>query len=203
MWSHSGCVEKKASSAASLVVSSVVPETLLLVGFYTVASGKASIRFPEALDAALTYGWIDGLRKRLDPEIYTVRFTPRKKDSYWSAVNTKRAKQLIEEKRMKPAGLAAFNARDEEKTRRYSYERANAALDAASLRALKADRKAYTFFEALPPGMKRVIAHWIASAKREETRARRLALLIERSRAGKRIDLLNPRARQSPAPPQT
>jgi uncharacterized protein YdeI (YjbR/CyaY-like superfamily) len=167
-------------------------ETLLLVGFYTVASGKASIRFPEALDAALSYGWIDGLRKRLDPEIYTVRFTPRKKDSYWSAVNTKRAKQLIEEKRMKPAGLAAFKARDEEKTRRYSYERDNAALDAASLRALKADRKAYAFFEALPPGMKRAVTHWIASAKREETRQRRVAHLIERSRAGKRIDLLNP-----------
>jgi len=167
-------------------------ETLLLVGFYTVASGKASIRFPEALDAALSYGWIDGLRKRLDPEIYTVRFTPRKKDSYWSAVNTKRAKQLIEEKRMKPAGLAAFKARDEEKTRRYSYERDNAALDAASLRALKADRTAYAFFEALPPGMKRAVTHWIASAKREETRQRRVAHLIERSRAGKRIDLLNP-----------
>ncbi|HYS25359.1 MAG TPA: YdeI/OmpD-associated family protein [Vicinamibacterales bacterium] len=167
-------------------------ETLLLVGFYTVASGKASIRFPEALDAALSYGWIDGLRKRLDPEIYTVRFTPRKKDSYWSAVNTKRAKQLIEEKRMKPAGLAAFKARDEEKTRRYSYERDNAALDAASLRALKADRTACAFFEALPPGMKRAVTHWIASAKREETRQRRVAHLIERSRAGKRIDLLNP-----------
>ena len=166
----------------------------LLVGFHKVGSGKPSITYTEALDAALAYGWIDGVRKRLDAGTYTIRFTPRKKDSYWSLVNTKRAKQLIDQGRMKPPGLAAFNARDEEKTRRYSYERANAALDAASLRALKADRKAYTFFEALPPGMKRVIAHWIASAKREETRARRLALLIERSRAGKRIDLLNPRA---------
>jgi uncharacterized protein YdeI (YjbR/CyaY-like superfamily) len=167
-------------------------ETLLLVAFYTVGSGRPSVRYPEALDAALAYGWIDGMRKRLDPEIYTVRFTPRKKDSYWSAVNTKRAKQLIEEKRMKPAGLAAFKARDEEKTRRYSYERDNAALDAASLRALKADRKAYAYFETLPPGMKQVVTHWITSAKREETRQRRLAHLIERSRAGKRIDLLRP-----------
>jgi len=167
-------------------------ETLLLVGFYTVASGKASIRYPEALDAALSYGWIDGMRKRLDPDTYTVRFTPRTRDSYWSVVNTKRAKQLIEQGRMKPAGLAAFTARDEEKTRRYSYERDNAALDAASLRALKADRKAYAFFQALAPGMKRAVTHWIASAKQEETRARRLAHLIERSRAGKRIDPLNP-----------
>ena len=166
----------------------------LLVGFYTVASRKPSMRFPEALDAALCYGWIDGLRKRLDEDTYTVRFTPRKTDSYWSAVNTKRAKQLIEQGSMKPAGLAAFNARDEERTRRYSYERDSAVLDAASVRALKADRKAYAFFEGLPPGMKRAVAHWITSAKRVETRQRRLAHLIERSRAGKRIDLLNPRA---------
>jgi uncharacterized protein YdeI (YjbR/CyaY-like superfamily) len=166
--------------------------TLLLVGFYTVASGKPSVKFPEALDAALAHGWIDGLRRRVAPDVYTVRFTPRKKDSYWSAVNTKRAKQLIEQKRMTPAGLAAFNARDEERTRRYSYERDNAVLDAASRRALKADRTAYAFFEALPPGMKRAVTHWIASAKREETRQRRVAHLIERSRAGKRIDLLRP-----------
>ena len=131
-------------------------ETLLLVGFYTVGSGKPSIRYPEALDAALVYGWIDGMRKRLDRETYTIRFTPRAKDSYWSGVNTKRAKELIEQKRMKPAGFKAFKTRDDERTRRYSYERDNAALDAASLRALKADRKAFTFFQALPPGMKRV-----------------------------------------------
>lgn len=167
---------------------------VLLVGFYTVASGRASMRFPEALDAALCHGWIDGLRKRLDVDTYTVRFTPRAEDSYWSAVNTRRAKQLIEQGRMTRAGLAVFNARDEERTRRYSYERDTAVLDAASLRALKADRKAYAFFEGLPPGMKRAVTHWIASAKRDETRARRLAHLIERSRAGKRIDLLNPRA---------
>src|SRR2546422_11074066 len=85
-------------------------EALLLVGFYTVASGRPSIRYPDALDAALSYGWIDGMRKRLDPDTYTIRFTPRKKDSYWSAVNTKRAEALIEQRRMKPAGLAAFKA---------------------------------------------------------------------------------------------
>ena len=170
-------------------------ERLLLVGFYTVGSARPSIRYPEALDAALAYGWIDGMRKRLDPNTYTIRFTPRKTDSYWSAVNTKRAKLLIGQGRMRRAGLAAFNARDAQKTRRYSYERDNPTLDAASLRALKADRKAYAFFEALPPGMKRVATHWITSAKREETRARRLAHLIERSRAGKRIDLLRPLSR--------
>jgi uncharacterized protein YdeI (YjbR/CyaY-like superfamily) len=166
----------------------------LLVGFYKVGSRKPSMTYSEALDVALMYGWIDGVRKSLGADAYTIRFTPRKKDSYWSAVNTKRAEALIEQGRMKRAGLAAFTARDEEKTRRYSYERDHAALDAASLRALKADRRAYAFFEALPARMKRLVTHWIMSAKREETRARRLAHLIERSRAGKRIDLLNPRA---------
>jgi len=170
-------------------------ERLLLVGFYTVGSARPSIRYPDALDAALAYGWIDGMRKRLDSETYTIRFTPRKTDSYWSAVNTKRARALIRQRRMKPAGLAAFKARDEEKTRRYSYERDNAVLDAASLRALKADREAYAYFEALPPWVKRVVTHWVTSAKREATRARRLAHLIERSRAGKRIDLLRPLSR--------
>jgi len=102
---------------------------------------------------------------------------------------------LIAQGRMKRAGLAAFNARDAQKTGRYSYERDNPTFDAASLRALKADRKAYAYFEALPPGVKRVVTHWITSARREDTRTRRLAHLIERSRAGKRIDLLRPVSR--------
>jgi uncharacterized protein YdeI (YjbR/CyaY-like superfamily) len=87
-------------------------ESWLLVGFYTVASAKPCMRFPEALDAALAYGWIDGLRHRVAPDVYTVRFTPRKKDSFWSATNTKRALELIEARRMKPAGLAAFKRRN-------------------------------------------------------------------------------------------
>ena len=166
--------------------------SVLLVGFYKVGSRKASITYREALDAALAYGWIDGVRTGLDAAAYTIRFTPRKKGSYWSTVNTNRARELIKLHRMKPAGLAAFERRDEEKTRRYSYERDNAALDAASLRALRADRKAFAYFQTLPPGMKRLYAYWITSAKREETRARRLAIVIERSRAGRRIDPFHP-----------
>jgi uncharacterized protein YdeI (YjbR/CyaY-like superfamily) len=166
--------------------------SVLLVGFYTVGSGKASLTYRDALDAALAYGWIDGVRRGLDANAYTIRFTPRKKGSYWSAVNTKRAKELIKSRRMTPAGLAAFKRRDEEKTRRYSYERENATLDAAALRALRADRKAFAFFRTLPPGMQRLYAYWITSAKREETRARRIAIVIERSRAGKRIDPFHP-----------
>ncbi|PYR81436.1 MAG: bacteriocin-protection protein [Acidobacteria bacterium] len=167
-------------------------ETLLLVGFYTVASGKPSIRFPQALDAALAYGWIDGLRHRVGADVYTVRFTPRKKDSFWSATNTKRALELINERRMKPAGLAAFERRDEERTRRVHAARDNPVLDAATLRALKADKKAYAYFQALPPGMKRLYTFFITSAKRDATRAKRLAIVLERCRAGKRIDPFHP-----------
>ena len=167
-------------------------EQLLLVGFYTVASGKPCMRFPEALGAALAYGWIDGLRRRVDADIYTVRFTPRKTNSFWSATNTKRAVELIQQRRMKPAGLAAFKRRDEERTRRHHAARDNPTLDAASLRALKADKKAYAYFQAMPPGRKRLYTFWIASAKRDNTRAKRLAVVLERCRTGKPIDPFHP-----------
>ena len=167
-------------------------EEVLMVGFHTVASGKPCMRFPDALDAALTYGWIDGLRHRVDADVYTVRFTPRKKDSFWSATNTKRARELIRERRMKPAGLAAFKRRDQERTRRHHAARDNPTLDAASLRALKADKKAWAHFQALPPGRKRLYTFWIASAKRDDTRAKRLAVVLERCRAGKPIDPFHP-----------
>jgi uncharacterized protein YdeI (YjbR/CyaY-like superfamily) len=170
-------------------------ETLLLVGFHTVASAKASIRFPQALDAALAYRWIDGLRHRVAADVYTVRFTPRKKDSFWSATNTKRALELIKERRMKPAGLAAFKRRDEDRTRRHHAARDNPTLDAATLRALKADKKAFAYFQSLPPGMKRLYTFWIASAKRDASRAKRLAVIRERCHAGKRIDPFHPFSR--------
>jgi uncharacterized protein YdeI (YjbR/CyaY-like superfamily) len=171
-------------------------ESLLLVGFHTVASGKPCMRFPEALDAALAYGWIDGLRHRVAPDVYTVRFTPRKKDSFWSATNTKRALELIKERRMKAAGLAAFERRDEDRTRRHHAARDTPALDPASLRALKTDKKAYANFQALPPGRKRLYTFWIASAKRDDTRAKRLAVVLERCRAGTRIDPFHPFSRE-------
>ncbi len=164
----------------------------LLVGFYKVKSGKPSITYRDALDAALAYGWIDGVRQGVNDSVYTIRFTPRKKNSYWSAANTKRAKELTAQGRMKRAGSAAFSARDEKRTARYSYERANPVLDGQTLRALKADRKAYTYFQALPPGMKRLYTFWITSAKREDTRAKRLAVILERCRSGKRIDPFHP-----------
>jgi uncharacterized protein YdeI (YjbR/CyaY-like superfamily) len=164
----------------------------LLVGFYKVGSGRPSITYTEALDAALAYGWIDGVRQGVSDTVYTIRFTPRKRRSYWSAINIRRAKALIGQGRMKPSGLAAFKRRDEDRTRRFSHERENAVLDAAALRALKADKKAFAFFQTLSPSMKRLYAFWIVSAKRDATRAKRLAVVLERCHAGKRIDPFHP-----------
>lgn len=164
----------------------------LLVGFYKVTSGKPSVTYREALDAALAYGWIDGVRRRLDATAYTIWFTPRRPGSYWSAVNTKRAKTLIAQGRMRAAGLAAFRKRDEERTRRLSQQRKTATLDPAALRALRADKKAFAYFQTLAPGMKRLYAFWIISAKRDATRAKRIAVVLERCRAGRRIDPFHP-----------
>jgi uncharacterized protein YdeI (YjbR/CyaY-like superfamily) len=170
--------------------------TALLVGFHKVGSVKGSITYREALDAALIHGWIDGVRQRLDEDAYTIRFTPRKKDSFWSATNTKRALELIKQRRMKPVGLAAFKRRDEDRTRRHHATRDNATLDAAALRVLRADKKAYAYFQTMPPGMKRLYAFWITNAKREATRVKRLAVVLQRCRAGKRIDPFHPFRRE-------
>jgi uncharacterized protein YdeI (YjbR/CyaY-like superfamily) len=164
----------------------------LLVGFYKKESGRGGITYPEALDEALSFGWIDGVRKRIDAEAYTIRFTPRKPGSIWSAVNIARAGELTAQGLMKPPGLRAFRERDQQKTQLYSYEREQGNLDPALDAVLRANRKASTFFDAQPPGYRKVATFWVMSAKKEETRARRLAHLIERSASGTRIDLLSP-----------
>jgi uncharacterized protein YdeI (YjbR/CyaY-like superfamily) len=163
----------------------------LLVGFHRKESGRG-ITYPEALDQALSFGWIDGVRKRVDAEAYTVRFTPRKPGSIWSAVNIKRVGDLTAQGLMRPPGLRVFRERDEGKTRRYSYEREQAKLDPAFEAALRANQKAAAFFDRQPPGYRKVTIFWVMSAKKEETRARRLAHLIERSASGARIDPLSP-----------
>jgi uncharacterized protein YdeI (YjbR/CyaY-like superfamily) len=166
-------------------------ETQLLVGFHKKATGRG-ITYQEALDEALAHGWIDGVRKRLDDSSYTIRFTPRKPGSIWSVVNTRRLQELIAQKRMKPPGLRVFEQRDQAKTRQYSYERENAKLDTALEAALRANAKAAAFFDAQPPGYRKITTFWVMSAKQEATRSRRLAQLIERSAQGARIDLLKP-----------
>ena len=163
-------------------------ETELWVGMYKKASGKGGVTYKDALDEALCFGWIDGVRKRFDDESFQQRFTPRTAKSYWSAVNTKRAQELIKEKRMAPAGRRAFEARDAAASGRYSFEREAAAFDAKQLKLFKANKKAWTFFEAQPPGYRRLMAFFVMSAKKEETKSKRLERLIAASAAGRRLE---------------
>jgi len=160
----------------------------LSVGFHKKTSGIRSITYQEALDEALCFGWIDGVRRNLDDTSYTIRFTPRKPKSVWSAVNIKRAHELIAAGRMTPVGLAAFEKRDEQRARQYSYDRESVEFDDASEKAFRANEKAWAFFRAQPRGYQRLHTWWVVSAKREETRAKRLAVLIEASAEGRRLD---------------
>jgi uncharacterized protein YdeI (YjbR/CyaY-like superfamily) len=159
----------------------------LWVGFYRKASGKKGLTYPEAVDAALCFGWIDGVKKRVDEDSYTHRFTPRTAGSIWSAVNTRRATELVALGLMAPPGLEAFERRDRAKTKLYSYENRPSAFDAEIERAFKANGAAWTFFRAQPPGYQKILTFWVMSAKRDETRRRRLAALIKSSAEGVRI----------------
>jgi uncharacterized protein YdeI (YjbR/CyaY-like superfamily) len=167
-------------------------ESELLVGFYKVGSGKPSITWPQSVDEALCYGWIDGVRRSLGAEAYTIRFTPRKQKSTWSAVNINRVGELIELGRMQPAGLKAFHAREESNSRIYAYEnRDKAAFDPVLEERFRANEKAWNFFQAQPPGYRKTATFWVASAKQEATRLRRLDQLIADSAAGRRLAQLN------------
>ena len=157
------------------------------VGFYKKSTGVPSITWPESVDAALCYGWIDGLRIRIDEERYAIRFTPRKPGSHWSDVNIKRGKELMEAGLMHPEGLAAYQNRKEKRSRRASYEQKKVVLDTAYERQLKANPKAWDFFQSLPPSVQKTTIWWVMSAKKEETRVKRLEVLIQCSAEGKRI----------------
>ena len=166
-------------------------ERELLVGFYKKGSGRPSLTWPESVDEALCFGWIDGVRRTLDAESYVIRFTPRRRGSIWSRVNTRRAKELIEAGRMQPAGLRAFEARDPEKTALYAYDRETPAqLGPEEEAQFRADAAAWAFFQSQPPGYRRLAALWVVSAKQEATRQRRLRTLIEDSAARRRIGSL-------------
>jgi uncharacterized protein YdeI (YjbR/CyaY-like superfamily) len=175
-------------------------QTELLVGFYKKGSGKPSITWPESVDEALCFGWIDGVRRSLGDDAYTIRFTPRRPKSIWSAVNVARVAELEQLGKMAPRGLRAFAARTPERTGVYSFERhAAAKLTPAQDRQLRANRKAAAFLDAQPPWYRRATTHWVISAKREETRARRLAHLIRDSAAGRTIGPLTRPAKQAAA----
>jgi uncharacterized protein YdeI (YjbR/CyaY-like superfamily) len=161
--------------------------TELWVGFYTKDSGKPSITWPESVDQALCFGWIDGIRKRVDEISYQIRFTPRRRGSIWSATNIKRAKELVRQKQMQPTGLTAFAARIENKSGIYSYEQRSTELSQPYAKLLKKNKAAWNFFEKQPPSYRKMIGWWIISAKKEETRLARLAKLISESAKGKRL----------------
>lgn len=162
--------------------------TELFLGMYNRQSGRGGITYKEALDEALCFGWIDGVRKNVDADSYMQRFTPRRKKSYWSAVNTKRFQELQQLGVVAEAGLRAFEARDASATQKYSFEREAAEVFSAAFeKRFRAKKKAWTFFEAQPPSYRRLATFRVMSAKQEETRVRRLARLIEESEQGKRI----------------
>jgi uncharacterized protein YdeI (YjbR/CyaY-like superfamily) len=163
-------------------------ETECLVGFYKRGSGKPSITWPQSVDEALSFGWIDGKRQSIDEISYTIRFTPRKPRSNWSAINVKRMAVLIAQGRVRPMGLAAFEKRSAERTGIYAYEnRKSATLDPEAEREFRRNKKAWAYFEAEAPSYRRLAIWWVVSAKREETRRSRLATLIDDSAQGRRI----------------
>jgi uncharacterized protein YdeI (YjbR/CyaY-like superfamily) len=160
---------------------------MLWVGFHKVGSGKKSITWPESVDEALCVGWIDGLRKGLDETSYMIRFSPRKPGSIWSAINIGRVKALTAARRMKPAGEKAFGARTERKSVIYSYEQKPHTLPASYAARLRRNASAWRFFQAQAPWYRQKASWWVASAKKEETRAKRLAKLIAESAQGRLI----------------
>ena len=159
----------------------------LLVGFYKKGSGKPSITWPESVDEALCFGWIDGVRKTIDDESYTIRFSPRKPASIWSAVNIRNVERLTKEKRMTPAGLKAFAARKENRSGISAYEQRPAELVEPYTSQFKRNKAAWKFFQEQPPYYRKTLTWWIVSAKQEQTRLDRLAKLIEISAKGKRL----------------
>lgn len=151
----------------------------LLVGFRKLGSGLPSMSWPESVDEALCFGWIDGVRRRIDEQSYSVRFTPRRAGSIWSAVNLAKVESLIAAGRMQPAGLKVWQAREPARERVYSFEQAETAeLDPAERAQFEAAASAWRYFESAPPGYRRTVLHWIVTARKPETRARRLAELI-------------------------
>jgi uncharacterized protein YdeI (YjbR/CyaY-like superfamily) len=165
----------------------------LLVGFHKVGTGKPCMTWSESVDQALCYGWIDGVRKRVDDATYTIRFTPRKAGSIWSAVNIDKVAKLREQGLMTPAGEAAFAQRSEDRSRVYSHERETLAeLSPEDLARFRRHKAAWAFFEACPPGYRKRMLHVVTSAKKPETRTARLDRLIAACAEDRRLDEWTP-----------
>ena len=171
----------------------------LWIAFYKKSSGKSGMTYSQAVDEALCFGWIDGIIKRLDAERFMHRFTPRKAVSIWSTLNIQRVERLIAEEKMRPAGLTAFSARTASRTGIYSFESKAAKLPAAFERQFRANPKAWSFFQAQPPGYRRLAIHRVMAPKQEPTRLRWLEKLITESAAGRRLDAMAASAKGSAA----
>ena len=166
-------------------------EMEVLVGFYKKGTGKPSVTWPESVDVALCYGWIDGVRKGVDEETYTIRFTPRKAGSIWSAINIAKIQKLTDEGQMRPEGLAAFAKKTEKKSLIYSYEQKGLELTPEYEQQFKANAAAWHGFMEFPPSYRKTAGHWVMSARQEATRQKRLETLMADSAAGQRIKPLS------------
>ena len=162
----------------------------LVIGFHRVDTGKGGLTYREALDEALCFGWIDGVRKRFEAISYTVRFSVRTKDSIWSVINTNRMEELIQLGRVHPAGMRTFAQRDKKKSKLYSYEVGSCRLAPKFERRFRANPTAWDFYQSQAPWYRRVSCYWVMSAKKEETRQRRLDQLIADSANKRRIKQL-------------
>lgn len=167
----------------------------LWLGYYKKASGRPSVDWAQVVDEALCVGWIDGVRKSIDDEVSVQRLTPRRKGSTWSSINVAKVAMLTEQGRMRPAGLAAFAARTDANTAIYAYERPPASFSDEEEARFRADQAAWADWERRPAGYRRTATHWVTSAKQVATRERRLATLMEDSRAGRRVRQLIPPGR--------
>ena len=162
--------------------------TELIVGYYKVNSGKPSMSWSESVDQALCFGWIDGVRRSIDNESYCIRFTPRRKNSIWSAININKVEVLTKAGLMKPEGLEAYSHKTDHKTKIYSHEKEPSVLDPEFLTLFKENKKAWSYFVAQPPSYQKVMTHWIMSAKQVKTRQMRLHKTIEISEKQKRME---------------
>jgi uncharacterized protein YdeI (YjbR/CyaY-like superfamily) len=167
-----------------------------VVGFWKRGSGRANLSWSEAVDEALCFGWIDGVRRSLDEQRYTNRFTPRRPGSNWSRVNIEKVERLSAEGRMTPAGRRAFERRREDRSGVYSYENAPRDLEPGDAERVRAHPEAWAFWQAQPPSYRRAATWWLVSARRPETRERRLAALIEDCAAGRRLKQMTPPSRR-------
>lgn len=172
--------------------------TELWIGYHKKATGRPSLTWSQAVDEALCVGWIDGIRMRVDDERFVQRFTPRRTGSTWSAVNVAKVGALIAEGRMRPAGLAAFEARSADNTAIYSYEQPESTLTDEETARFQADPAAWADWQARPPSYRKAVLRWLTTAKRSETRARRLATLIEDSAAGRPVSVMRVGGRSEP-----